>query len=726
MRVRTAVSIVALITALVPTAIAAAEAAPPALAADNPFAAPSTLPFGLPPFDRIKDGDFMPAYRAGMAQQLAEVATIVANPEAPTFDNTVLAFERSGRLLDRIEKAFINLNASNGDEAMRKIETELAPLLAAHHDAIDLNPGLFARLDQLYRERAHLLLDAESLQLLMRQHKIMVRAGAKLPEAAKVRLRAHNAEISTLMAQFRQRLLKASADGGVVVDNAAELEGLSPAELSAAADAAAARGLKGKWLLVLVNTTTQPMLAELRNRALRERLYRAAVTRGVGGSDDTTAIAARLVKVRAERAHLLGYPNHAASVLDDETAGTPAAADAMLRQIAPAARAGAEREAATIQKLIDSQAPGGHGGARLQPWDWDFYSEQVRKAHYDFDEAEIRPYFELNRVLQDGVFYAAHELYGLSFKERTDLPVYGPDVRVFEVSDANGKPVGLFIADYFARENKQGGAWMDNYVDQSHYFGQQPVIVNNLNVPKPPPGEPVLLSFDDVTGMFHEFGHAMHGMLSDVQYQSLSGTRTPRDFVEYPSQYNEMWAREPAVLAHYARHYKTGEPMPASLLQKILAAQNFNQGYAYTERLAAAAIDLALHEVTPAQAPAAKDLPAFEQAALGKAGLALRSVPPRYHAWYFRHIFGDEYSAGYYAYTWSEVLARDTGDWLHRHGGLTRENGEILRSRILSRGRTQEPSELFRAFYGREPDVGPLLDYYGLSLPASSKASGHP
>ncbi len=725
MRIRTAALFVALTSALVPAASAAGAAAPPALSADNPFAAPSTLPYGLPPFDRIKDGDFMPAYQAGMAQQLAEVAAIVANPDPPTFENTALALESSGRLLDRVEKAFVNLNASNGDEAMRKLETELAPLLAAHHDAIGLDLKLFARLDRLYGERAHLPLDAESLQLLVRQHKEMVLAGAQLPEAAKVRLRAYNSEISTLMAQFRQRLLKASADGAVVVDSAAELDGLSPAELSAAADAASARGLKGKWLLVLVNTTTQPLLAELRNRAVRERLYRASVSRGVGGSDDTTVIVARLVKLRAERAHLLGYPNHAASVLDDETAGTPAAADAMLRQIAPAARAGAEREAATIQKLIDSQAAGGHAGARLQPWDWDFYSEQVRKAHYDFDEAEIRPYFELNRVLQDGVFYAAHELYGLNFKERTDLPVYGPDVRVFEVSDANGKPVGLFIADYFARENKQGGAWMDNYLDQSHYFAQLPVIVNNLNVPKPPPGEPVLLSFDDVTGMFHEFGHAMHGMLSDVNYESLSGTRTPRDFVEYPSQYNEMWAREPAVLAHYARHYKTGEPMPASLLHKILAAQNFNQGYSYTERLAAAAIDLALHEVSPAQAPAAKDLPAFEQAALHKAGLDLRTVPPRYHASYFRHIFGDEYSAGYYAYTWSGVLARDTGDWLHRHGGMTRENGEILRARILSRGRTQEPSELFRAFYGREPDVGPLLDYYGLSLPVQAKGHDH-
>ncbi|HLQ13710.1 MAG TPA: M3 family metallopeptidase [Steroidobacteraceae bacterium] len=718
MRTSAAALTMVLFTSLGTAAIAVSAAAPQALPPDNPFAAASTLPYELPPFDRIRDGDFMPAYQAGMAQQLAEVGAIVANPDPPTIENTVLALESSGRLLDRVEKAFVNLNASNGDDAMRKLETELAPLLAAHDDAIHLNPGLFAHLDTLYRQREHLLLDPESFQLLLRQHKEMVLAGAKLPEAAKVQLRAYNAEISTLMAQFRQQLLKANADGAVIVEQVADLDGLSAAEVSAAADAASARGLKDKWLLALANTTTQPMLAELRNRALRERLYRASVYRGVGGNDDTTAIAARLVKLRAERARLLGYPNHAASVLDDETAGTPARADAMMRQLAPAARAGAEREAATIQKLIDSQAPAGHAGAQLQPWDWDFYSEQVRKAHYDFDEAQIRPYFELNRVLQDGVFYAAHELYGLSFRERTDLPVYGPDIRVFEVLDEGEKPLGLYIADFFARDNKQGGAWMDNYVDQSHFFSQRPVVVNNLNVPKPPAGEAVLLSFDDVRGLFHEFGHAMHGLLSDVKYQSLSGTRTPRDFVEYPSQYNEMWAREPAVLAHYARHYQTGEPMPAELLQKMIAAQNFNQGYGYTERLAASVIDLALHEVSPARAPAAKDLPAFEQAALRKSGLALRTVPPRYHASYFRHVFGDEYSAGYYAYTWSEVLARDTGEWMHRHGGLTRENGAVLRAKILSRGRTQEPSELFQAFYGKDPDAAPLLEYYGLSRPA--------
>jgi peptidyl-dipeptidase Dcp len=387
----------------------------------------------------------------------------------------------------------------------------------------------------------------------------------------------------------------------------------------------------------------------------------------------------------------------------------------MLRQLTPAAVAAAQREAALIQRLIDQQAAAaGRRGEPLRPWDWDFYAEQVRRGAYDFDAAGVSQYFELNHVLQDGVFYAAHELFGLTFTERTDLPVYHPDVRVFEVRDANEAPLGLFIADYFARDNKQGGAWMDNYVDQSRLFGQLPVVVNNVNIPKPPPGAPVLLSFDDVRGLFHEMGHALHGLLSNVNYQSLSGTRTARDFVEYPSQYNEMWAREPAVLAHYARHYQTGAPLPAALLQKIIAAQNFNQGYAFTERLGASVIDLALHEVSPRQAPRPADLAAFEQAALAKAGLALATVPPRYHASYFHHVFGNEYSAGYYAYIWSEVLARDTGAWLHRHGGLTRANGTVLREQILARGRTQEPRQLFLQFYGREPEVGPLLDYYGL------------
>jgi peptidyl-dipeptidase Dcp len=421
---------------------------------------------------------------------------------------------------------------------------------------------------------------------------------------------------------------------------------------------------------------------------------------------------------------LLGYASHAAYVLEDETAGKPAAVDAMLRQLAAPTRAAVLVEAAQIRKLIAAQAAAARTTPiTLQPWDWDFYAEQVRKTQYDFNEEEVKPYFELNRVLNDGVFYTAHELYGVSFQERKDLPVYSPDVGIYEVFDADGSAMGLFLTDYFARDNKNGGAWMDNFVEQSKLFGLKPVVINNLNIDKPAAGQPVLLSFDDVRTLFHEFGHAMHGLLSNVQYSSLAGTNTPRDFVEYPSQYNEMWAREPAVLAHYARHYQSGEPLPSALLQRILAAQNFNQGYVTAEKITAAAIDMALHELKPQQAPAATDIAAFEQRTLKALGLDIAAVPPRYYAPYFRHIFADGYSAGYYAYLWSEVLARDTGQWLHQHGGLTRANGDVLRDKVLSRGRTQSPERLFENFYGRGPDVAPLLEYHGLG--ANSPAPAH-
>ncbi len=710
-----------LVAFIAATALQCALAGTAAMPLDpaNPFAAPSTLPYELPPFDRIKDGDFMPAYAAGMAGQLAEVAAIDANPEPATFENTSLALERSGRLLERVSRVFNSLNASHGSETTQKIEAELAPLLAAHSDAISLDAALFARLDQLYERRSALGLDAESLALLERQHLEMVRAGARLPDAAKAQLRQYNAEISTLEARFGQNLLKASRDGGVIVAQVAELDGLSAAQLATAAEAAKARGLSGKWLLTLQNTTTQPLLAQLRNRAVRERIYRASVTRASSGETNNLSVLTQLVKLRAARAQLLGYASHAAFVLEDETAATPAAADAMLRQLAGPARAAVQREAAQIRRLIAAQAAATHTRPiTLQAWDWSFYAEQLRKAQYDFNEAEVRPYFELNRVLQDGVFYAAHELFGLSFKERRDLPVYGPDVSIYEVFDADGSALGLFITDYFARDNKNGGAWMDNYVEQSQLFGHKPVVVNNINIDKPAPGLPVLLTFSEVRDLFHEFGHAIHGLLSNVRYESLAGTRTARDFVEYPSQYNEMWAREPAVLAHYARHYQTGEPLPAALLQKVLAAQNFNQGYGTAEIISAAAIDLALHEVSASQAPAVSDIAAFEHRSLQRLGLDLAVVPPRYHAQYFRHIFASEYSAGYYAYLWSEVLARDTGQWLHQHGGLTRANGEVLRDRILSRGRTMNPQRLFEQFYGRAPDVAPLLEYRGLSAGA--------
>jgi peptidyl-dipeptidase Dcp len=686
------------------------------MAADSPFAHPSPLPFEFPQFDKIKDSDYLPAYQAGMRAQLKEVEAIAHNSEPATFENTIVALERSGRLLDRVDTVFSNLSSCNTDDEMQKVDTEMAPKLAAHQDAIFLNAALWGRIDALYGKRASLGLDPESLQLLTRYHTQFVRAGAQLSAADQQRLREINEQISTLTTRFRQNVLKATADGAVVVDRQSDLDGLTPVQIGAAARAAAARGLKDKWVIALQNTTNQPSLTSLTNRELRERIYRVSIGRGLAGATDNREIVTQLVKLRAERARLLGYPNHAAYVLEDESAGNPTAVADMIRQVAPAALKRAREEAADIQKLIDAQAAArGVPSFQLQPWDWSFYTEQVRKAHYDFDQAQVAPYFELERVMQDGLFYAAHELYGLSFKERKDLPVYQPDVRVFEVSDADGKPLALFIADYFARDNKQGGAWMNSYVAQSKLMKLRPVVANHLNIPKPQPGQPVLLTFDEVTGMFHEFGHAIHGMLSNVRYPTLSGTAVPRDFVEYPSQYNEMWAREPKVVAHYAHDYRSGAPMPPELLAKVLAAQKFNQGYATLEYIEAAQVDLAWHLITAAQAPQPAAVPDFEAAALKDAGLEYGPVQPRYHSDYFSHIFAGGYSAGYYAYLWSEVLARDTGQWFHTHGGMTRENGDTLRRMVLSRGRTEDPQVLFRNFYGHAPDIAPLLEYRGLA-----------
>jgi len=694
--------------------------------ADNPFAQPSTLPFQLPPFDRIRDDDYLPAFEAGMREQLREVHAIAHNPAAPTFANTIVALERSGQLLERVETTFSNLNACNTDPHMQQIDTEMAPRLTAQHDAIFLDPALWARVDALYEKRASLHLDPESLQLLTRYHTLFVRAGARLSAENQARLRDLNKQISSLTTRFKQNVLKATADAAVVVDNVADLDGLSKEQVGAAAEAAAARGLHGKWLITLQNTTNQPVLARLTNRALRERIYKASISRATSGATDNTAVIAELVKLRAERAALLGYASHAAYQLEDESAGTPEAVRDMIGQVAPAALARAREEAADMQKLIDRQAAAaGTASFTLQPWDWFFYAEQVRKARYDFDQASVAPYFELDHVLKDGVFYAAHQLYGLNFRERHDLPVFQADVRVFEVTDADGKPLALFLADYFARDNKQGGAWMTGYVPQSRLLHQRPVVANHLNIPKPQAGQPVLLTFDEVTTMFHEFGHAVHGMLSDVHYPLLSGTQVPRDFVEYPSQYNEMWAREPSVVAHYARHYQTGAPMPPELLAKVLAAQKFDQGYATTEYLAAALLDQAWHQISVAQAPGAGQVPAFEEAALKASGLDYPPVPPRYHSTYFAHIFESGYSAGYYAYLWSEVLARDTGQWFQTHGGMTRANGDYLRAHILSRGRSEDPQVLFRNFYGRAPDIAPLLEYRGLAAAsASADAAG--
>jgi peptidyl-dipeptidase Dcp len=682
--------------------------------ADNPFSQPSTLPYQVPPFDRVRNDDYRPGFAQAMREQREEVQKIVHDPTPPDFANTIVALERSGQMLSRVSSVFFNLNASNTDPQMQAIDSEIAPLLQAHEDAIFLDPALFARVDAVYQRRSNLKLDSESLQLLERYHIEFVRAGARLSADEKARLRDINGQLSSLTTQFKQNVLKATRDGAVVADSAAELDGLSAEQLGAAASAAQARGLTGKWLISLQNTTSQPPLAQLKNRALRERIYKASTARGRGGkadAADNTEVIAKIVRLRAERAALLGYPNHAAYQLEDESAGNPAAVHRMLSELAPVALARARQDAADMQKLIDAEPQ----PFTLQPWDWAFYAEKLRKARFAFDQAQVKPYFELEHVLHDGVFYAARELYGLELRERRDLPVYHPDVRVFEAFDADGTPLALFLGDYFARDNKQGGAWMNSFVRQSKLLGTRPVVANNTNIPKPQPGQPTLLTFEEVITLFHEFGHAIHGMLSSVQYPMLSGTALPRDFVEYPSQYNEMWAREPAVLAHYARHYQTGAPMPRELLDKVLAAQKFDQGYATTEYLAAALLDHSWHRITAAQAPSAADVPAFEEAALRENGVQYAAIPPRYHSAYFSHIFAGGYSAGYYAYLWSEVLARDTGQWMLARGGMTRANGDRLRELVLSRGRSADPQTMFRNFYGGPPDITPLLEYRGLT-----------
>jgi peptidyl-dipeptidase Dcp len=690
--------------------------------AENPFTHPSTLPYQLPPFERIGNRDYRPAFEEAMREQRMEVGQIAHDPAAPDFQNTIVALERSGRMLGRVSGVFFNLNASNTDPEMQRIDSEIAPLLQAHEDAIFLDSALFGRVDAVYQRRSGLKLDSESLQLLERYYIEFVRAGARLSDTDKARLREINGQLSSLTTQFKQNLLKATRNGAVVVHSAAELDGLSAEQIGAAASAAQARGLAGKWLITLQNTTSQPPLAQLRNRALRERIYQASTARGLSSADeaDNTVVISKVVRLRAERAALLGYPNHAAYQLEDESAANPAAVHQMLSELVPVALARARQDAADMQKLIDAEAAAnGTAPFALQPWDWACYAEKLRTARFDFDQGQVKPYFELEHVLRDGVFYAARELYGLEFRERRDLPVYHPEVRVFEVFDADGAPLALFLGDYFARDNKQGGAWMNSFVRQSRLFGLKPVVANNTNIPKPQPGQPTLLTFEEVITLFHEFGHAIHGMLSNVHYPMLSGTALPRDFVEYPSQYNEMWAREPVVLAHYARHYRSGDPMPQELLEKVLAAQKFDQGYATTEYLAAALLDQSWHRITASQAPGAADVPAFEAAALRDNKIAYTPIPPRYHSTYFAHIFAGGYSAGYYAYLWSEVLARDTGQWMRARGGLTRANGDRLRDKVLSRGRSEDPQTMFRNFYGGPPDIGPLLEYRGLT-PADS------
>jgi peptidyl-dipeptidase Dcp len=693
--------------------IAAPDSSP--MPTDNPLLIESTLPYHLPPFDKIKDEHFMPATDAGMQEQLKEVDTIAANAEKPSFDNTVIALERTGRLLDRTQRIFSNLNAADTNPARQKIETELAPKLSAHRDAILLNPKLFARIEELYSNRDKLGLDPESNYLLKRYYKDFVRAGAKLSDSDKEKLKKINSELATLQTQFDQNVLKEKNASSIVVDRREDLSGLSDNQIAAASAAAKDEHKEGKFVLRLQNTTGQPVLGSLQNRRLRERIMQSSLSRNSkGGPFDTREIVIRTAQLRAERAKLLGYENHAAYQLEDQTAKNVSTVNKLLADLAVPAVANAGREAADIHNIVDEEK----GGFQIASWDWDFYSEKVRKARYQFDESDVRPYYELNHVLVDGVFFAAGKLYGVTFKERHDLPVYQPDVRVFEVYDADRQPLALFLGDYYARPSKRGGAWMNAYVQQSGLFGTKPVVANHLNIPKPPAGELTLLTHDEVRTAFHEFGHALHGMFSNVKYPRFSGTSVPRDFVEYPSQVNEMWASWPEVLKNFAKHYKTGEPIPQELFDKVVAAEKFNQGYKTTEYLAASLLDQAWYQLTPSDVP--KDALAFEAASLKKAGVDFAPVPPRYRTPYFSHAFSGGYSAGYYSYIWSEVLDADSVEWIKEHGGLKRETGDRFRQTLLSRGGSADALSLFKNFVGREPYVEPLLQRRGLeSRPAA-------
>lgn len=685
---------------------------------DNPLLQASPLQFGYPQFDLIRDEHFGPALEQGMAEHQAEIQAIADSAEAPSFDNTIVAMERAGELLGRTQRIFMNLAGADSNEARQAIQAEMAPKLAAHMDAIVLNEALFQRIETLHGQREALGLDAEAAYLLERYHNDFVRAGARLSEQDKDTLRNLNGQIASLQTRFTQNVQNETNASAVLFDSREALAGMSDAAIEAAARAATNAGHDGKFQIALQNTTGQPPLSDLTDRSSRQRLHEASVSRGSrGGEFDNREIVAQLVKLRAERARLLGAPNHAAYVLEDVTAGTTTAVNDMLARLAPPAVANARQEAADIQAVINAE---GHD-FELAAWDWAFYAEKVRRERFDLDENELKPYFELNRVLEDGVFYAATELFGITFKPRPDLPVYHPDARVWEVFDADGSSLALFVGDFYARPSKRGGAWMNAYVQQSNLLGNRAVVGNHQNIPKPPDGEPTLMTLDEVTTMFHEFGHALHGMFSDVTYPRFAGTSVPRDFVEFPSQVYEMWATWPSVLANYARHYQTGEALPQELLDKVQAAENFNQGFRTTEYLASSLLDQAFHQIGPDQAP--QDVLAFEAQALAEAGVDFAPVPPRYHTTYFSHTFSGGYSAGYYSYIWSEVLDADSVQWFHENGGLSRENGDHFRATLLSRGGSRPAMELYRDFTGREPDLQPLLVRRGLADDASGRGN---
>ena len=691
-----------------------ATPAPAAISA-NPFFVESNLPYHAPRFDLIRNEHYQPALEEGIRQWLAEVDSIAKQTRPPTFDNTIGAMERSGALLTRVSKTFFGVVGANTNDTLQKVQEVEAPKLAAAADQVYLNDQLYQRVKGIYDRRNSGGFTPEQIALIERYNRDFVRAGAQLSEADKIRMRAINQELSKLSTEFSNKLLAGTKAGALVVDDASQLAGLTSDEIQTAADAARQRGLSGKWVIPLRNTTQHPAQAELKNRAVRQRLFELSTLRtSRSDSNDTRSTIRRMAELRAEKAKLLGYPTWASYVLATQGAKTPDNAIKLLTDLVTPATARARSEIADMQKLIDAQG----GGFKLQPWDYQYYAEQVRKAKYDLDENQIKPYFELNNVLQNGVFYAANKLYGLTFKERRDIPVYQPDVRTFEVFDKDGSSLALFYVDYFKRDNKGGGAWMDNFVDQTKFLGTKPVVFNVANFTKPAAGQPALLTFDDVTTMFHEFGHALHGMFSNVTYPTLSGTNVPRDFVEFPSQFNEHWALEPSVFANYAKHYQTGAPMPQALVNKIKQSRTFNQGFATTELMGASLLDFAWHTLPAGtQVP---DVDSFEAQALRKYNVAVPEIPPRYRSTYFSHIWDGGYSAGYYAYTWSEVLDDDAFAWFREHGGLTRENGERFRDMILSRGGTTDAATLYRNFRGRDPNVDALLEERGLKTSDSS------
>lgn len=677
----------------------------PALAQANALLQPSPLPLQYPPFNAITDADFAPALNAGMAMQRREIAAIVANPAAPTFENTIEALERSGRLLGRALTVLSSLNGADTNPERQRLQREFAPLLAQHRDAIALDPALFQRIDALHQQRDRLRLSTEQRRLLERRHRDLLRAGVQLPPTAQARLRTINVELSRLGADFNQKVLAEVNASAVLVASREELAGLTEAQIDAL------RQPDGRYRLALQNTSGQPMLAQLSHRPTRERLMQASLQRNArGDGNDTRELISQVLRLRAERAALLGYTHHADFTLQTETAGSTAKVNAVLAQVAPAAVAAARQEAAALQAQLQKD----HPGASLQPWDWSYYAERERARAYGYDQAQLQPYLELNNVLERGVFHAATQLFGLRFKRRPDLPVYHPDVQAWEVIGPRGRTQGFLLLDLYARPSKRGGAWANAYVGQSHLLGTQPVVGNHMNIPKPAAGQPTLLTWDEVNTLFHEFGHNLHSLLSDVRYPSLAGTAVPRDYVEFPSQVNEMWQTWPSILAHYARHHQTGEPIPKALLDKINAAQRFNQGHATSEYLAATLIDMHLHQLAADQIPAAGQLMATEAAVLKTHGFDTVPVPPRYRTPYFSHIMGG-YAAGYYAYLWSEVLDANTVEWIERNGGLNRSTGERLKRYLLARGGTEDPMVLFRQLVGHEPTLQPYLKRRGLA-----------